>query len=83
MRNLGRYFVVAEGGQATNDLPMMERCKIKIVSRETPMLAANRLTQISNERKPANGRLFWYKIKVGKNAAYKTRQLKLWTALLS
>ena len=53
------------------------------VSRETPMLAANRLTQISNERKPANGRLFWCKIKVGKNAAYKTRQLKLWTALLS
>ena len=45
--------------------------------------AANWLTQISNERKPANGRLFWYKIKVGKNAAYKTRQMKLWTALLS
>ena len=30
----------------------------KSVSRETPMLAANRLTQISNERKPANDRLF-------------------------
>ena len=55
----------------------------KSVSRETPMLADLRLTQISNERKPAIGRLFWCKIKVGKNAAYKTRQMKLWTALLS
>ena len=55
----------------------------KSVSRETSMLAANRLTQIGNERKPAIGRLFWCRIKVGKNAAYKTRQMKLWTALLS
>ena len=31
----------------------------KSVSRETSMLAANRLTQIGNERKLANGGLFW------------------------
>ena len=42
----------------------MQSCRLpfylvnKYVSRKTFMLAANRLTQISNERKPATGRLF-------------------------
>ena len=46
----------------TDDMVFNFCCLLNLVnndvSRETPMLAANRLTQIGNERKPAIGRLF-------------------------